>query len=137
MKKTFTFLAIATILNTASFAQKDHQPGYNYGKGRDHEITINNNRERQVYGRDWGTYYFSAKEKDMQLFSINGEYNRRIESVKHKLFMGRSKKQQIIYSLELQRNAEINSVIAKFNDRKNLFDGRDKRGWDRDRKNNW
>ena len=50
--------------------------------------------------------------------------------------MGRSKKERVIYSLEAERNAEVLNVIAKFNDRRNKFDRRDKRYGDHDRRNN-
>ena len=134
MKKTFTLLAIATVLTTASFAQYDRPHG-NYD--RDREIAATNNRDGYGHGRERGTYFFSAKDKEAAIYSINNEYRRKIESVKHRFFMGRAKKEQILYSLEMQRSAEIRNVISKFNDRRNLYDRRDDWGHDRGRKNNW
>ncbi|MEP7142404.1 MAG: hypothetical protein ABI707_06025 [Ferruginibacter sp.] len=136
MKKTFTLLAVAALLTSASFAQDGRQRDNNYGNDRGREVA-SNNHEGNGYGRPRGTYYFSSREKDMQIFSINREYNHKIESVKHKFFMGRSKKEQLVCSLELQRDAEIRSVIEKFNDRRNLYDARDNRHNDHDRRNNW
>ena len=134
MKKTFTLLAIATVLTTVSFAQYHHQRDDN---DRDRQVAANDNRYRNGYERGRGTYYFSAKEKNMQIFSITKEYNHRIESVKHRFFMRRAKKEQLICSLELQRDAEIRSVVAKFTDRRNLFDRSDNWGQGHDRRNNW
>ena len=130
MKKTFTLLAIAAFLTSASFAQNNH-------RNNDYE---NNNKQEIAgngYGRESGTYYFSEKEKNMQIFAINKEYNKKIESVKHKLFMGRSKKDQLVCSLEMQRDAGIRFVIAKFTSKRNLFDGRDNRSHGHDRRHNW
>ncbi|MEO5894041.1 MAG: hypothetical protein ABIQ31_27535 [Ferruginibacter sp.] len=136
MKKTFTFLAIAVLSASALFAQNNSRDN-NYGGGRGRDVVVND-RGGNGYGRDRGTYYFTAKERDTEIFSIRREYGKRIESVRHKLFMGRSKKEQLICSLELQRDSEIRSVIEKFNDRKNLF-GRDNRHDDdnHDRRHKW
>ncbi|MEO6547924.1 MAG: hypothetical protein ABIN94_07980 [Ferruginibacter sp.] len=138
MKKSFTLVAIAALITTGSFAQFGHSRDNNYDQGRD--VVVNNGHGG--YGRDKdrreerGTYFFTAREKDMQLFSINREYGNRIESVRHKFFMSRGKKEQLIYSLEQERSAEIRSVWAKFNDRRNLFN-RDNGHNGRDRRSNW
>lgn len=137
MKKTFTLLAIAALISSTSFAQGNYPRDNNYGNDRGRDVVVNNNGDRNGYGKGRGVYYFSPRERDMQIKSINIDYNRRIESVSRKFFMNRSKKQQIIYSLDLQRDAEIRSVIAKFNDRRNRFDGRDSRYDDRGRNNRW
>lgn len=137
MKKTITLLATAAMFTTASFAQHNQHRDNNYGNDRDRGGVVNNNRDRNDYGNERGTYYFSAREKNMQISSINNDYYRRIESVKNKFFMNRSKKERLICSLEMQREAEIRSVIAKFNDRRNRFDRRDKRDHDYDKRNKW
>ncbi|MCW3094151.1 MAG: hypothetical protein JWP81_5220 [Ferruginibacter sp.] len=134
MKKTFTLAAIAALITTATFAQNGHSRDNNYDRGRD--VVVNNDRDGYGYGKERGTYYFSARERDMQVFSINREYSNKIESVRNRLFMGRGKKEHLIYSLELQRNAEIRGVMAKFNDRRNLFNRDNGRGG-RDRRSNW
>ena len=135
MKKAVTLSTIAVLIAASSFAQYGRDRDDNYENNRDREVTVNNHGGRD-YGRMRGTYYFTAREKDMQIYSINREYNRRIESVKHRFFMGRERKEQLICSLELQRNAEIRSVIGRFNDRRNLFVYRDNVHRDRDR-NKW
>src|SRR3954452_21958042 len=130
MKKAVTLSTIAVLIAASSFAQYGRDRDDNYENNRGREVTVND-RGGHGYGRERGTYYFTAKEKDMQIYSINREYNSRIESVRHRFFMGRAKKEQLICSLEVQRNAEIRSVIERFNDRRNQFVYRDR---DRD---NW
>ncbi len=137
MKKAFTLLAIAALISSASFAQGNYPRDNNYGNNRGRDVVVTNNGDRNGYGKGRGAYYFSPRERNMQIKSINIDYNRRIESVNRKFFMNRSKKQQIIYSLDLQRDAEIRSVMEKFNDRRNRFDGRDSRYDDRGRNNRW
>ncbi|MBC7887433.1 MAG: hypothetical protein H7Z13_06045 [Ferruginibacter sp.] len=137
MKKTFTIFATAVLLTTVSFAQYNHPNDNDYGNSKGREIAVNTNHDRKGHGNERGTYYFSARERDMQLSSINREYYRKMESVRNKVFMGRSRKAELIHSLEFQRNAEIRSVIAKFNDRKNLFDRRDNRYHGHDKRNDW
>ncbi|MEO6731025.1 MAG: hypothetical protein ABIN01_07390 [Ferruginibacter sp.] len=133
MKKSLALFAIAALLSSASFAQYNHRRNNNY----DRDMAVNNNRERNGYGSDKGTYYFSAKEKNMQIAAINKQYYRSIESVRKKMFMSRSKKERMIYSLEMQRDAEIRSVYAKFNDRRNRGDERDDRYNDYDKRSKW
>ncbi|MEJ7589503.1 MAG: hypothetical protein WKI04_18280 [Ferruginibacter sp.] len=116
MKKAFTLLAIAALVTTASIAQRHGDDDYCNDRGR--EVAANHHGGGNDYGRGRGTYIFTEREKNMQLFSINREYNGRVESVKRKLFMGRAKKEQLIWSMELQRNGDIRSVRATFDDRK-------------------
>lgn len=133
MKKSLTLFAIAALLSSASFAQYNHPRNDNY----DRDMAVNNNRERNGYGSDKGTYYFSTKEKNAQITAINKQYYRSIESVRNKMFMSRAKKERTIYSLEMQRDAEIRAVYARFNDRRNRIDGRDDRYNDYDRRSKW
>src|SRR4051812_26832135 len=135
MKKAVTLSTLAVLIAASSFAQYGRDRDDNYENNRGREVTVNNRGGRD-YGRERGTYYFTAREKDMQVYSINREYNRRIESVRHRFFMGRDRKEQLICSLELQRNAEIRSVIERFNDRRNRFVYGDYGHRDRDR-NKW
>ena len=134
MKKAFTLLAMAALFTAASFAQYNDN---NYGKSRDRDAAVNNNRDRKGNGIERGKYYFSAREKNGQISIINRDYYWKIESVKNKFFMGRSKKERLVHSLKMQRNAEIHSVIARFNDRRNRFNQRDNNYNERDRRNNW
>lgn len=152
MKKSFTLLAIAAMITSATFAQYNHprdnnydQRDNNYGNNNGRDVVINSDRDKRGYDNNRGTYYFSPRERDVQISAINNDYNHRIESVRNKFFMGRAKKENIIYSLQMQRNDDIRAVVARFNDRRNMFDGRDRGGrddYDRDhhdhgRRGNW
>jgi hypothetical protein len=138
MKKTITLLAMAALVSSATFAQYNHSGGNSgYNKGR--EVVVNSDRDRGGYHGDRDSYFFSEREKDMQIASINREYYRKSESVKDKFFMSRYKKEQLLYSLKMERDAEVRSVFEKFNDRRNKFgpsddrfdrhDGRDRVRW--------
>ena len=130
MKKTFTLLSIAMLLATGLFAQQNGHRGYR--DGNDNDYAVNNDWR----GRgDRSGYYFTDREKDMQIRYINREYHGKIQSVKHRWFMGRERKQQVIWSLEQQRQAEIRAVYAKFNDPRNRYGRRDNRRHDHDRRN--
>lgn len=132
MKKTATLFAIAVLISSATFAQYNH-PRNNNG----HEVVVIRDHDRNDRGFGKGGYYFTAKERDREIASINREYFNRIQSVKGKLFMSRSKKDRLIYNLEMDRSREVRNVIAKFNDRKNFYDRRNDRFYDRDRGRNW
>ena len=127
MKKTFTLFAMAAIISSASFAQYNQPGNKSYGNNRDRDVVVNNDRDRGGPGYDRGTYYFTAREKDRAINSINRDYFRKIESVKNKFFVSRYKKEQKIYSLQMQRDAELRSVAQKFKDRRNLSNRRDPR----------
>ena len=147
MKKTITLLAIAALITTASFAQNNHQRDNNYdqrdnnyGNNRDREIAANNSRERNGnYGYEKGSSNFTTREKNIQIASINSDYDRRIESVRNKFFMPRPKKERLIYSLEMQRDAEIRSVLSKYNNSGNNCDRREERyhNHDHNDRHNW
>ena len=127
MKKTFTLFAMAAIISSASFAQYNQPGNKSYGNNRDRDVVVNNDRDRGGPGYAIGTYYFTAREKDRAINAINRDYFRKIESVKNKFFVSRYKKEQKIYSLQMQRDAELRSVAQKFNDRRNLSNRRDPR----------
>jgi hypothetical protein len=116
--------------------------GYgNYDKGKD--VVYNDGRYKDnSFVKDF--YVYTAREKDMDIAQINWSYDRKIQSVKNRFFMPRFKKEQMIFQLECQRKDEIKDVLAKFNSRKNRFDGFDhgskdwdKHGNDHDQRRNW
>ncbi|MBC7689046.1 MAG: hypothetical protein H7211_12810 [Aquabacterium sp.] len=153
MKKSFTLLAIAALITSATFAQNNHprdnnndQRDNNYGNNNGRDVVINNDRDRRGYENNRSTYYFTPRDRDFRISAINNDYTRRIESVRNKFFMGRGKKENIIYTLQMQRNDDIRAVIAKFTDRRNMFSGRarnvDREDYDHDhhdhgRRGNW
>ena len=133
MKKSFTLLAIAALITSATFAQYNHprdnnydQRDNNYGNNNGGDVVINNDRDRRGYENNRSTYYFTPRDRDFRISAINNDYTRRIESVRNKFFMGRGKKENIIYTLQMQRNDDIRAVVAKFNDRRNIFSERDR-----------
>ena len=143
MQKTFTFLATVVLMITVAFAQNNgnHQRDNNCstndnGRNNPHDVVINDNPRRGGYD-DRGSrgYYFSEREKNMQIAQINNEYFHRIQSVKSKFFMGRYQKERIINSLQAQRESKIRSVWIKFNDRDNRYDRRSDRHDDHGRRN--
>ncbi len=118
MKKMITLFA-SVLLVTTAFAQ--------FAQGN------NNDKQRNAVYRNWNAgnsrydndhYSFSRKEMDKQVDKINKKYDKKIAAVSHKLFMGRSKKEAQIRSLEEQRRNELKMVYAKFNNRDNHWDGR-------------
>jgi hypothetical protein len=133
MKKTFTILAVATLLTSAAFAQYDgsRRNDNKYDNNNSHDVVVNNFPTRGSGYNDRGDRYFSEREKDMQIAQINQEYNYKIQSVRNQFFMGRYQKKRRIDALNFQRKQEIFSVVEKFN-----HQAYNKRGHGRDR-NNW
>lgn len=129
MKKTFTFLAIATLFTSAAFAQYNGRHDDN-GNGYGRNVVIN--APGRGYGYDDRGGNFGEREKDMQITRINYQYNERIESVRNNFFMRWSKKQRIIESLQCQRDQEIHGVMEKFYHggyQHRDHDDRDRRNW--------
>jgi hypothetical protein len=134
MKKIFTLLFTTAMLSTAfaQYGQNDQRD-----RSRDNDVyASNNNRGNdhydKSYGRGYGTYVFTAREKNMQLEQIYSEYNYKIQSVKNKPFMAWYQKKRLINGLEAQRDAEICQVNDKFNSPKNQFGDyrrRDQKRW--------
>ena len=123
MKKIIT-LMVAVLLVATSFAQ------YNSGNQRNHhdnDVAYNDGKykDRNYDERNDRSHY--NRERDMQIERINREYDRKIESVRHRWFMSHSKKQELIYSLENKRRYEIRMVYNKFNNRNDRFDDHDSR----------
>lgn len=130
MKKTTTLFAIAILLSAATFAQRNqsHDRGYD---------VVMNEHDHGDRSFDRGTYYFSPRERDMEISAINREYFNKIQSVKGRIFMSHGKKEQIIRMLEMQRSKEVRSVLNKFNDRKNRYDRSHDRYDDHGGKGKW
>ena len=136
MKKTFTLLAVAMVMTSATFAQYNNNRSgdNNYGNNNsdyNHTVVVDNNHGN--YDND--RHFFGEREKNMQLDRINYVYDRKIEHVENSFFMGRHKKDCKIAELQAQRNYEISCVVAKFNERKMHFDEGDNHYNDHDRRN--
>ena len=137
MKKTCTLLAAIVLITTAAVAQNNNrnQRDNNYENGNPHDVAINDNHNRGRGYDDRGSRYFYERERDMRIAEINREYNNRIQSVRNKFFMNQHQKERIINSLQFQREKEIRSVTAKFNQREYRYDKKDGRFNDHDKKN--
>lgn len=122
MKKTILLLVTVLLVGT-SFAQ------YNKQKDRDNDYGYNKDRgDKFDRGRD-KIYFFTARERDIELAQINREYTNRIESVRRKFFMSRFHKERQVQSLLQQRDYEVRQVWMKYNDKRNKGDGRDSNDW--------
>ena len=126
MKKIFTLLVTAAIMGSA-FAQYDSKE-YRNNKDRNDGYKEANIRRYDKHDDKFGsTYYFSEREKDMQLAQINREYDYRIRSVWSSFFKNRFQKMRQVEFLKEQKNKEICAVMDKFNDRRNLFNRQERR----------
>ena len=126
MKKIFTLLVTAAIMGSA-FAQYDSKEDWN-NKDRNDGYKEANIRRYDKHDDKFGsTYYFSEREKDMQLAQINREYDYRIRSVWSSFFKNRFQKMRQVEFLKEQKNKEICAVMDKFNDRRNLFNRHERR----------
>ena len=109
MKKIITLMG-AVLLVTASFGQY-HSDEKN---SRNNDVVYNDSRYNNHNDRRNDRYDYGNRERDIQIARINREYDRKIESVKHKWFMSHSKKEAIICSLEENRRYEIKKVYQRF-----------------------
>ena len=124
MKKTFTFL-FSIILMTSAFAQ--YGGGQQQGQGRGGDYGYN--RPGNGGGNHDNSYFFTSRDRDIQIAQINRDYGYKIQSVQSKFFMGRREKERKIFQLQQQRDDEVRAVWFKYNDRRNRGDDRrDNRG---------
>lgn len=132
MKRIFTLILATAMLGTASaqYGQRDQRD-----RDRNDDVYAAANRGYDRHDKGYGTYVFTAREKNMQIEQIYRDYNYRIQSVKNKPFMGWYQKKRIISNLEAQRDAEICQVNDRFNSPKNLFNGYGRN--DRDDRKRW
>jgi hypothetical protein len=135
MKKIFTLIAAVAITAT-SFAQYNGggQRDVNYNKGNDvyKGGEVYNDRggrkDDRLYDK---SCFFNKREMEMQIASINREYDWKIQNLRTRGFGSYRRKEEMIRDLNFQRNAEIRTVYARFNNRNNRWDDRD-RGHDYD-----
>lgn len=135
MKKIFTMM-IAAMMVSSAFAQYGQKEDRN-GKDRDDIAKADDRNSYDKYDKhdkhdDRGnTYYFTAREKDMQINQINRAYDYKIRSVQNRFFMNWYEKKRQVKFLEQQRDCEIKAVMDKFYDRKNMFTNPRRRGYDK------
>ncbi|MDO9373857.1 MAG: hypothetical protein V4725_12860 [Bacteroidota bacterium] len=130
MKKIITLVASVILVATA-FAQPN---GRAYGHDKDRDVVYNDSRyDRNDDRRDDrrnNRYYFSKRDRDMQISQINRTYDQRINAVNSKWFASNGKKQRMMRELENERRYEIRKVYERYNHRSNSAD-------DNDRRRNW
>ena len=127
MKKLFTLLFAAALMTTA-FAQYDPREEWDNNKRDDFEKDSRSYHDNGFKG----TYYFTPAERDMEIAQINREYDYKIQSVKRKFYMDRNQKMRQVRFLEEQKYMRIQSVLAKFGDRRNKFNSyshRNQKNW--------
>jgi hypothetical protein len=130
MKKTFTILAAVMCIATAASAQ--YRGDRSGGNGYDNTVGMNTNDRGNGYGDRGRNYYFSEREKDMQIARINHEYHERMQAVRFNFFMSRFKKQRIMEGLQFKRDREIHNVMENFYGRGRYHrdhDDHDRRNW--------
>ena len=132
MKTIFTLLFTMSMFST-TFAQYGQNGQRDRDRGKDNDIyASNDNWGNDHHDRNYGGYMFTPRERDMQIYQINREYEYRIQSVQNKPFMGWYQKRRLINNLEFQRDEDIGQVIRKFRSPKNRFDDygrKDRKRW--------
>jgi hypothetical protein len=116
---------------STTFAQYGQNGQRNRGKDND-VYASNDNRGYNRHDNSYGGYMFTPRERDMQIYQINREYEYRIQSVQNKPYMGWYQKKRLINNLEFQREEEISQVIRKFRSPKNKFEDygrKDRKRW--------
>ncbi|MFN8305374.1 MAG: hypothetical protein U0T79_01250 [Ferruginibacter sp.] len=120
MKKISTLVTIL-MMSATSFAQYDTKDDWNTKDNEDHYTLNSKNDFDKFDNRFRSTYYFSARERDMQIYEINRKYDYKIRSVQSRVFMSRFEKMRNIRQLEQDRECAIKEIWSKFYDRRNMF----------------
>jgi hypothetical protein len=124
MKKIFTLLVSVGVLSSVAFAQ----PGAGKKNDRDNRYANSHNSKRDDRGFDNrkkdAFYFFTPRERDMQIASINREYDYKLNAVRKKFYLFPGEKKKALRNLELQRKSEISWVVNKYNDPRNKGDDR-------------
>jgi len=141
MKTIFTLLFTMAMFSTtlAQYGQKGQRDRdrdndndvYVPVDNRGHDPYIKGGYDHHNKGGN-GSYFFTPRERDMQIALIDREYGYRIQSVKNKAFMSWYQKKRIINNLEAERDDEIARVIHKFRSPRNKFGDygrRDRKNW--------
>ena len=122
MKKVFTLLLSAGLISSA-FAQ--YKPGNDIDRGYDRNGDIASNSEKyknekrfkNENGRNKYNKSYASIQRDAQIARINREYNYKVEGVKNRLYMSRSRKINIINRLQEERRKDIRAVFTRSNNR--------------------
>lgn len=129
MKKIITLL-FASAMFASAFAQ--YGSNKDWDKNNNDESYAKDGKDKHDEDRFKSGYYFTPREREMEIARINREYDYKIQSVRNKFFMSWYQKKRQIEFLKDQRDREIRRVYARFNDRRNKYhkhDRRDKKDW--------
>ena len=129
MKKIITLL-FASAMFASAFAQ--YGSNKDWDKNNNDESYAKDGKDKHDEDRFKGGYYFTPREREMEIARINREYDYKIQSVRNKFFMRKKQKKRQIEFLKDQRDREIRRVYTRFNDRRNKYhkhDRRDKKDW--------
>ena len=121
MKKIFTLL-LSVGAFTASFAQSGHST-----KDKRSNRYVTNNEYKKIDSHRDNLYTFSARERDMQIAKINGNFNLKAKSIVSNRRIKKSEKRILIQKAEKEKDQQIAAVNAKFNSKFNAaFNDREK-----------
>ncbi len=130
MKKIFTLMVTAFMIGSA-FAQYDSKEDWSFNNRQGDYRGDGKDKFDKHDDKFRNTYYFTAREKDMQISQIYRQYDYKIRMVQNRYFMSRFEKMRAIKQIEGQRDCEIKAVMDKFYDRRNMFLRDRRRGYDK------
>ena len=111
MKKIFTLTLTLFILSSAAFSQSFIS-----------QVSFRTPAVSISFGKRYvETYSYSKHERDMQIKSINGDYNQQVKEAMN-LRISASKKIDLIQELQRERNNKLQNVNDRFCDYRNKYD---------------
>lgn len=117
MKKIFTIILAAAGTISAASAQSKQQRNIAYN---DHKVISKDYGQQGSYGKtkdvNYNDAYFSYKEKEAKLASINRSFDQKIASVKSNRHLSSRQKTKQIQLLQNQRKNEISKVAYQYSD---------------------
>jgi len=138
MKKIFT-LAFALGTFTLAMAQPGNrgnqqqqtrttQPDQrDFNKGYDNGKTVSYDNRDGRHDDRFDDRFSMERKRDMEIASINREYDYKVQRVRNSFFLFRFEKQRQVSMLEQQRQYEIRKVYAKYADRRGGYNDWDNR----------
>jgi hypothetical protein len=113
MKKLFMLLFSLGALTTV-FAQRNESRDVILGQSNNRTVYNNNDRRND-------TYSTNTRDRDIQIQRIRQDYAYRIESVQRDRRMRNAERKRQVRFLEQQRDQEIQYVINRYSDRRNVY----------------
>lgn len=127
MKRILTLLiAFGAIASVQAQSRDGRYENRDVILGDQNNRTYENNRGYDNNSR-YGSYNFSARERDKQIDRINREYDQRIREVQRDRWMRTYEKRNQVQRLEDQRRNEIRQVWERFRNSRNQYRDNDYR----------